>query len=434
MIYICNKCGYQSSKWVGKCDDCGQWGTFQLNNSSNNASGSAILELSNINPEPPKRLCSGIDEINKVLGGGMVEGSAILLGGEPGIGKSTLLMQIAANFSDKCLYVSGEESCGQISIRAKRLGLSKSGFLLLETNVLENIMSIVDSKKHLKLIILDSIQTIYTNKLGNSATGTVNQVRSCASSLIEVSKKANTALILVGHVTKDGQIAGPKTLEHMVDAVLYFEGQSDYQFRILRSVKNRFGVSNESAILEMSNQGLLEVDNPSAFFLSENNNSFSGISIFAGMEGSRAILIEIQALISSTNMATPRRAVVGWDVNRLAMIVAVLNSRYGIFLSDKEIYLNVAGGIKVNDPAADLAVACALVSACTNRPLPKKTVVFGEIALSGEVRKVSNAESRIKEANRLGFNKFIIPDSKLVLQDSVSANRVSHIKDIKKFF
>ncbi len=430
-MYLCKSCSKSVSKWSGKCPGCNEWGTLEESDPSSYSKNSKILKLHNISIEKTSRISTGIGEIDKVLGGGIVAGSAILIGGEPGIGKSTLLMQIASKFSQDCLYISGEESASQISMRARRLGLSNSGFLLLESNSLQDIKNTIQNHKKTNLMIIDSIQTTFSKENSSAIPGSITQVRVCTSELMEIAKKNNIILIIVGHITKDGQIAGPKTLEHMVDVVLYFEGQKDYQFRILRAVKNRFGMSNESAILQMSEKGLQEVDNPSSFFLSESDYSYSGISIFAGMEGSRAILIEIQALISKTHMPTPRRAVVGWDVNRLAMIIAVLNTRYGVFLNDKEIYLNIAGGIKVQDTAADLAVVCALLSASANKPIKNNCIIFGEVALSGEVRKVNFTGTRIKEAKRLGFHESIIPYSKHD-EKIPNSQTIRHVKDLQK--
>lgn len=471
-FYSCQSCGTIHKKWSGKCPDCNAWnslieeyevGGLGLSESNPSFSTNLLAKTKDIEPRNKidlvgldagitqvERTKITINELDRVLGGGLVLGSAILIGGDPGIGKSTLLIQAAAALSNqkmangennKVFYISGEESVDQVRLRAKRLGLDKSNVQLgCATNVLD-ILKAIDTKESPTLVIIDSIQTMYIDILG-SAPGTISQVRACASELTILAKKKNIALIIVSHVTKDGQIAGPKVLEHMVDTVLYFEGERNHQFRILRAIKNRFGAANEIGVFEMNDYGLLEVNNPSELFLSGANLNVSGTSVFAGMEGTRPILVEIQALIAPSFLPTPRRAVVGWDLNRLAMIIAVLNSRFGLNLGDKEVYLNIAGGLKVNEPAADLAVALALISAAKDVILPKNSAIMGEVGLSGEVRMVSHIDVRLKEAVKLGFENLILPKASEKLKNwpkikkdlgDVKIHLISHIRDLAVF-
>ena len=381
------------------------------------------------------RIITPIEELNRVLGGGLVPASAILVGGDPGIGKSTLLLQLTSQLADsgiKSLYVTGEESAEQVKLRAHRLQVgSKESYIVAATNV-HDILATIDALKHeVKLVVIDSIQTIYSSDY-SSAPGTVSQIRAVAHDLITYAKRNDIIMLLVGHVTKDGQLAGPKVLEHMVDTVLYFEGDASYHFRILRSMKNRFGSVNEIGIFEMTSGGLREVKNPSELFLMDRENNVSGISVFAGIEGSRPILVEIQALIAPSNMPMPRRSVVGWDPNRLSMILAVLSVRYGLNLSTYEVYLSVAGGLKITEPAADLAVAAAIVSAANNSPLPQGSVFFGEIGLSGEVRKVTQVDARIREASKLGFSEIFCATHPRQ-DESVKTTSISHVKQLKMF-
>ena len=466
-FYSCQECGAVHKKWSGKCPDCGAWNSLveEYETGGFGAQGGALstnlsaktsknpenrnkIELSALDSGVAQipRINIGIGELDRVLGGGLVPGCAILIGGDPGIGKSTLLIQAAASLANKdnnkVVYVSGEESTDQVRLRAKRLGLEKSAVKLASaTNVLD-ILKAIDTKDSPTLVIIDSIQTMYVDVL-NSAPGTVSQVRACGSELTILAKRKNIALIIVSHVTKDGQIAGPKVLEHMVDTVLYFEGERSHQFRILRSIKNRFGAAGEIGVFEMNDYGLMEVNNPSELFLSASDLNVSGTTVFAGMEGSRPILVEIQALIAPSFIPTPRRAVVGWDLNRLAMVIAVLNSRFGLNLGDKEVYLNIAGGLKINEPAADLAVILALISASKDIVLPKNSAIAGEIGLSGEIRMVSHIDIRLKEAVKLGFENLIIPASVKKLKNwskiandlgKVNIHFVAHIRDLAKFF
>ncbi len=363
-----------------------------------------------------------------------------MVGGDPGIGKSTLLLQVIAALSEgsKCAYISGEESIDQLRLRASRLGLDKAPARLAVATSVRDIVATLDDPDGAKVVVIDSIQTMYMDSM-ESAPGTVSQVRTSAQELIRLAKRRGFCLLLVGHVTKDGQIAGPRILEHMVDTVLYFEGERGHQFRILRSVKNRFGPTDEIGVFEMTDSGLHEVSNPSAVFLGDNDGDISGSSVFAGVEGTRPLLVEIQALVSATAYSTPRRAVVGWDTARLAMVLAVLETRAGLALGGSDIYLNVAGGLKIGEPAADLAVAAALVSAAKGVPVPSDTIFFGEIGLSGEIRAVTHADARIKEAEKLGFTGAVIPSNRKGLganrcrgakNGKMDIQEISHVSDI----
>jgi DNA repair protein RadA/Sms len=462
--YSCQECGTIHTKWAGKCPDCGAWNSLLEEYETGGANVEGGVLSSNVLTASKKdkghkiemagldtlgvdvpRIQVGIAELDRVLGGGLVKGSAVLIGGDPGIGKSTLLLQAAAslgNLGNNIYYISGEESIDQVRLRAKRLGLEKSGVKLASTTNVLDILKTLDNKDTPTAVIIDSIQTMYIEDLA-SAPGTVSQVRASAGELTMLAKRKNIILIIVSHVTKDGQIAGPKVLEHLVDTVLYFEGERGHQFRILRSIKNRFGAANEIGVFEMNEMGLSEVSNPSELFLSSRTENISGAAVFAGMEGTRPILVEVQALIAPSFMPTPRRAVVGWDLNRLSMIIAVLNARFGLNLGDKEVYLNIAGGLKINEPGADLAVAAALISAARDIPLPNNCAVMGELGLSGEVRMVSGIDIRLKEAAKLGFKNIIVPQGieKLKSWKSLKANlvgvniqTVSHIRDLARFF
>ncbi len=420
--FSCTACGAAHSKWSGRCDACGAWNTIQEDAplsaagpaaTSLGAARGAAIRLSDLATEetPPPRATSGIDELDRVLGGGLVPASAILVGGDPGIGKSTLLLQAAARFAGAglpTLYISGEEAAAQVRMRAQRLSLETAPVRLgAETN-LRDILTTLETEKP-ALAIIDSIQTMWADNVG-SAPGSVSQVRAAAHELTQFAKRRGTAIILVGHVTKDGQIAGPRVVEHMVDTVLYFEGERGHQFRILRAVKNRFGPADEIGVFEMTGAGLTEVANPSALFLSDRDRPAPGSVVFAGIEGTRPVLTEFQALVAPSPHSQPRRSVVGWDGGRLAMILAVLESRCGIPFAGLDVYLNVAGGMKIADPAADLAVATALLSAREDAALPADTVVFGEISLSGALRPVGQTENRLKEAEKLGFSSAIVPE------------------------
>lgn len=418
--YSCSACGNVTTKWSGRCEACGEWNSIvedgglsvgPKKGSIGGMKGSAI-KLTNLasHEAPVPRTNSGIDELDRVLGGGLVPASAILVGGDPGIGKSTLLLQAAAHFSQaglKVLYISGEEASAQVRMRAQRLGLGSADVQLGADTNLRDILTTMDTEKP-DLVIIDSIQTMWADTV-ESAPGSVSQVRAAAHELTTFAKRKGASVILVGHVTKEGQIAGPRVVEHMVDTVLYFEGERGHQFRILRAVKNRFGASDEIGVFEMSGRGLEEVKNPSALFLTDHEHAAPGSAVFAGIEGTRPVLVEFQALVAPSPLSQPRRTVVGWDSGRLSMILAVLEARAGIAFSGLDVYLNVAGGIRVNEPAADLAVAAALLSARENTPLAENCVVFGELSLSGALRAVAQTENRLKEAQKLGFTRVIGP-------------------------
>ena len=418
--FSCAACGAVSTKWAGQCETCDAWNTITEDSGlstgpakkSLGAKRGSTMVLSDLSSTeaPPPRTRSGVAELDRVLGGGLVPASAILVGGDPGIGKSTLLLQAAAHFARaglKTLYVSGEEASAQVRMRAQRLGLASAPVQLATETNLRDILTTLDTEKP-QLVIIDSIQTMWADHV-DSAPGSVSQVRAAAHELTSFAKRKGVSVVLVGHVTKDGQIAGPRVVEHMVDTVLYFEGERGHQFRILRAVKNRFGPADEIGVFEMTGRGLAEVANPSALFLSERGNASPGSVVFAGIEGTRPMLVELQALVAPSPHSQPRRAVVGWDSGRLAMILAVLEARCGIPFAGLDVYLNVAGGMKISEPAADLAVAAALLSAREDSSLPANTVVFGEISLSGALRPVSQTENRLKEAQKLGFTGAITP-------------------------
>jgi len=441
--YVCQSCGTVAGKWTGKCEGCGEWDTLveeqprEVVPKGLKTTSGRVIEFDSlttkIKAEP--RTLTNISEFDRVLGGGLVAGSAILLGGDPGIGKSTILLQLAANMARQgkvVAYISGEESMSQLQLRAERLGLTDAPVRLASGTNVGDIINTLEGMKDCDLLIIDSIQTMYIDTI-ESAPGTVAQVRSAGFELIRMAKQRNIVVFLVGHVTKDGQIAGPKLLEHMVDTVLYFEGERGHQFRILRSVKNRFGGTNEIGVFEMSGDGLNEVTNPSSLFLSQGNVQASGSAIFAGVEGSRPILVEVQALVADTYMASPRRAVVGWDTNRLAMVLAVLDTRAGLKFGDKEVYLNIAGGLKITEPATDLAVAAALLSSFRNIPLPKNSVFFGEIGLSGEIRQVPQMDARLKEAEKLGFETVFMPKSDKT-KTTMNAVKIGHVRELSDIF
>ncbi len=442
-IFTCQACGAIWPKWAGKCEACGEWNTLIEEAARPVVPGAlaapmgkkgkalAFVELTG-DAEPPARHASGISEFDRVCGGGLVPASAILVGGDPGVGKSTLLLQVAAALARRgkiVAYVTGEEAEAQVQERARRL---KSADAPVSLAAETDLRKILDGLKALKpdVVVVDSIQTVWAD--GVEATpGTVAQVRACAHELVRFAKKTGAVIILVGHVTKDGQIAGPRVVEHLVDAVIYFEGERGLPFRILRAVKNRFGPTDEIGVFEMVEQGLVETPNPSALFLGGAGDRPSGAAVFAGVEGSRPVLVEIQALAAATAYGTPRRAVVGWDSARLAMILAVLEARCGLSFSGRDVYLSVAGGLRISEPAADLAVAAALISALADRLLPSLCVVFGEVALSGEVRPAGRTDLRLKEAAKLGFAQaFAPPQKKANAGAGVKVREIAHIADL----
>jgi DNA repair protein RadA/Sms len=421
--FICQNCGAAYGRWQGKCEPCGEWNTLvEEGAAAPRASGPGrkpgkgrlftLEPLTGETHEAP-RLPSGVAELDRVIGGGLVRGSVLLMAGDPGIGKSTLLIQAAAAMAQaghRAVYISGEEAVAQVRLRADRLGIGGAAVELAAETSVEDIIATLSEGKTPRLVIIDSIQTMWTDAV-ESAPGTVTQVRGSAQALIRFAKRSGAAVILVGHVTKDGQIAGPRVVEHMVDAVLSFEGEGSHQFRILRAVKNRFGPTDEIGVFEMTGSGLREVANPSELFLSERDLGSPGTAVFAGIEGTRPLLVEIQALVAPTSLGTPRRAVVGWDTSRLAMVLAVLEAHCGVKLSGHDVYLNVAGGLRISEPAADLAAAAALMSSLANSPLPADAVYFGEISLSGAVRPVAQGPARLKEAAKLGFARAVVPEA-----------------------
>ncbi len=426
--YVCQACGSEANRWQGQCADCGEWNTlaeeagatvFEMKHHLR--SGGRTVELSGLDSDIklPDRCSTGIAEFDRALGGGLVPGSATLLGGDPGIGKSTLLLQAAANLARpnsvrgglSVAYISGEEAVDQVRLRARRLGLGDAPVQLAAATSVRDILTTIGNGAPPALLVIDSIQTMHSDLI-EGAPGTVSQVRASAQELIRFAKERGSALMLVGHVTKDGTIAGPRVLEHMVDTVLSFEGERSHQYRILRASKNRFGGTDEIGVFAMQEEGLAEVGNPSALFLTDRAEQVTGATVFPALEGTRPVLVEIQALVVRLSSgATPRRAVVGWDSGRLAMILAVLEARCGLSFSTAEVYLNIAGGYRISDPAADLAVAAALISALSEKPLPSDAVLFGEVSLSGELRPVAHGALRLKESAKLGFNRAFVPAS-----------------------
>jgi DNA repair protein RadA/Sms len=445
--YVCQSCGAAFPRWMGKCEACNAWNSIveeaareEMPKGLSRGKGKSIefVALDGKAPEAMRRQ-TGNAEFDRVTGGGLVRGSAILIGGDPGIGKSTLLLQIVTAVAGgakplRSAYISGEEAVEQVQLRAKRLGQQSHAVQIAAATNVRDIIASLDRSDPPDLVVIDSIQTMYLDNL-DSAPGTVAQVRSASAELIRLAKQRGFVLMLVGHVTKDGQIAGPRVLEHMVDTVLYFEGERGHHFRLLRAVKNRFGPANEIGVFEMTEGGLQEVPNPSALFLAERRGSVSGTTVFAGIEGTRPVLVEIQALVSPSPLATPRRAVVGWDSSRLAMLLAVLETRCELAFAGNEVYLNVAGGLRIGEPAADLAVALALISALTDRPVPEDVAAFGEIGLSGEVRMVSQPELRQREASKLGFRRVLMPRRRDAKKErnsvaGIEVLEIGHLQDV----
>lgn len=416
-IYRCRTCGYDSLKWLGKCPECGEWDAFEEESRTSKSdavklASVTVTSITEVEEEDDERILTGIGEFDRVLGGGIVPGSLVLIGGDPGIGKSTLMLQALCGLASnggKVLYVSGEESVRQIRMRGSRLGAGREGILLVSEIDVDAILGITEQEKPLVLVI-DSIQTMYNSSV-TSAPGSITQVRESTMRLMIMAKKSGVPVFLIGHVTKDGAIAGPRLMEHMVDTVLYFEGDRNHVFRILRAVKNRFGSTNEIGVFEMGEKGLDEVPNPSAVFLSERPENAPGSSVTSSMEGTRPVLVEVQGLASNTVYGTPRRTILGLDSNRVALIVAVLEKRAGLNLMGHDIFMNVAGGVKVDEPSADLSIAAAAASSFLDRPVPPGTVVVGEIGLTGEIRAVSHIDQRIAEARKMGFTKCIVPVS-----------------------
>ena len=444
--FVCQECGAATSKWAGRCEACGAWNAIVEEARSDGpprglkGSKGRAVEFTALEGKPaelPRRI-TDIAEFDRVVGGGLVPGSAVLIGGDPGIGKSTLLLQAAAALSadTACAYISGEESVDQLRMRAARLGLASAPVALAAATDVRDIAASLDAPNGPRVVVIDSIQTMFVDNL-DSAPGTVTQVRASAEALTRLAKKRGFTVLFVGHVTKEGAIAGPRVLEHMVDTVLYFEGERGHAFRILRAIKNRFGPTDEIGVFEMTGAGLSGVENPSALFLADRSEEVSGAAVFAGIEGTRPLLVEIQALVVRSAQATPRRAVVGWDGGRLAMVLAVLEARCGVALAGSEVFLNVAGGLRIAEPAADLAVAAALVSALTGKPAPSDTVVFGEIGLSGEVRAVAQMDLRLREAKKLGFSRAIVPArgrARAVAPEGLRLREIAKLSDLVEMF
>ena len=445
IAFVCDHCGKHLLKWMGRCPGCGEWNSVvekevavfpasSVHASRSNEDPGTVISLSEISGESRDRLGTGIEELNRVLGGGIVRRSVILVGGDPGIGKSTLLMQALGHMADagqKVLYVSGEESSEQLKLRADRLGIRADNFLVLVENELEAIIDKI-SQNEAAVVVLDSVQSVFSRSFEAQA-GSVSQVRQVAGRILECIKRGSSACFIVGHVTKDGALAGPRVLEHMVDTVLYFEGERGHSYRILRAVKNRFGSASEIGVFEMGDSGLNEVANPSELFLSERPEGVSGSIVTALVEGSRPILAEIQALVTGPAPGQGRRTCLGTDSQRLALMIAVIEKKLGLTLSDQDIFLNAVGGVRATEPAADLAIAAALLSSFMDRNVPKGTLVFGEVGLAGEVRRVSRAAARMKEATRLGFHRIIAPSSNaedLPLPAGATVSGISRINEL----
>lgn len=438
--YVCQACGSCFPKWSGKCEGCNSWNSLIEEQTADSFQKKTTLKaqkvefstLEDVSPPLP-RLLTGIDEFDRVCGGGLVSGSVLLVGGDPGIGKSTLLLQVAAAISGKapCAYISGEEAADQVRLRSKRLQVSTAPVNLATTTHIGDILKSLH--QNASVAIIDSIQTMYVEAL-DAAPGSVSQVRASAHELIRFAKKYGVTILIVGHVTKEGVIAGPRVLEHMVDTVLYFEGERGHHFRILRSVKNRFGPTDEIGVFEMTDKGLQQISNPSALFLPHRTEDVTGSCVFAGIEGTRPLLVEIQSLIAPSSLGTPRRAVVGWDSGRLSMILAVLEARCGLVCGNRDVFLNVAGGLRISEPAADLAVAASLLSSLADTPLPRDAVFFGEIGLSGEIRPVSQQEARLKEASKLGFKTaFLPPSSKMISIPEITLIPLAHVTELAHY-
>ena len=439
-VFFCQSCGYESAKWMGQCPGCKEWNTFVEETVDKKSVGKTRAAVSETKPVPlsaieastDERISTQMSELDRVMGGGIVSGSLVLVGGDPGIGKSTLLLQVCRNLAAQkidVLYISGEESLQQIKIRAQRVGsFEDSLHLLCETN-LDTIRSVIDREKP-QIVVIDSIQTMYSEDVG-SALGSVSQVREATSVLMQIAKGMNITIFIVGHVTKEGVVAGPRVLEHMVDTVLYFEGDRYAAYRILRGVKNRFGSTNEIGVFEMCQEGLREVKNPSEYMLSGKPEGASGSVVACSMEGTRPILLEVQALVCHTNFGMPRRTAAGTDYNRVNLLMAVLEKRLGLKLSDCDAYVNIAGGIRMNEPAIDLGIVLAIVSSYKERPIDEKTICFGEVGLSGEVRAVSMAEQRVLEAKKLGFTTCILPQVSRESMRPVEGIRLVGVRTVK---
>lgn len=437
-VFFCQNCGHEENKWLGQCPMCKEWNTFveenisvTKNNVAKKAKEAEVVELKNIETDFEERIRTHIQELDRVLGGGIVPGSLVLVGGDPGIGKSTLLLQVCQKLCEnkkQVLYISGEESLKQIKLRANRMGEFKEDlYLLCETN-LEVVRNIIENRRP-DIVVIDSIQTMYSEEVA-SAPGSVSQVRESTNVFMQLAKGLGISIFIVGHVTKEGTVAGPRVLEHMVDTVLYFEGDRHASYRILRGVKNRFGSTNEIGVFEMRQNGLVEVENPSEFMLNGKPEHASGSVVACSIEGTRPILIEIQALVCNSNFGMPRRTAAGTDHNRVNLLMAVLEKRLGLHLSNYDAYVNIAGGVKMNEPAIDLGIVMAIVSSYKNHPIDEKTIVFGEVGLSGEVRAVSMPEQRVTEAKKLGFETCIIPEVSKDMVKGIDGIKIIGVKNI----
>ncbi|MCQ4022056.1 MULTISPECIES: DNA repair protein RadA [unclassified Ruminococcus] len=446
-VYICSNCGYESAKWLGKCPGCGEWNTMNeeikeaAKNPSTIKSKTAIYsppqEITDIDTDDEKRYSTGSKELNRVLGGGLVKGSLVLIGGDPGIGKSTILMQVCNYMGQngkKVLYVSGEESKRQIKLRASRLGVDGNNIFLYTQTDCQTICELIKEESP-ELVVIDSIQTMSLSDL-SSSPGSVTQVRECTNMFMRCAKSLDVPIIVVGHVNKDGAIAGPKVLEHIVDTVLYFEGDKQMTYRILRAIKNRYGSTNEIGVLEMSDKGLFDVENPSLMLLSGRPKNVSGTCVACAIEGTRPILAEVQGLVCSSNYGNPRRMATGFDFNRMSLLLAVLEKRAGFFFSNTDAYLNIVGGLRLDEPAVDLAVAMALVSSLKDKPIDERTLAFGELGLAGEIRAVSHCGLRISEAQRLGFERCIVPyySLKSINKSNYTDIEIIGVKNIREAF
>ena len=443
-VFVCSNCGYESSKWLGKCPSCNEWNSFYEekavttsgNSKDKNKQKGKIIRLNDVEEKSTTRIKTGVAELDRVLGGGFVEGSLTLLGGEPGIGKSTLILQICdkVKVDGKILYVSGEESAEQIKIRADRLGIKNENLLFLSETDIDNVEDALE-KSEAKFAIIDSIQTMYSDEI-TSAPGSVSQVREITAQIMRMCKQKAITTIIIGHVTKEGNIAGPRVLEHMVDTVLYLEGERYFSYRILRGVKNRFGSTNEIGMFEMQNEGLVEIVNPSSILISERDGNPAGSTIAISLEGTRPLLLELQALTTPSVFGMPRRNAIGIDYNRLTLLIAVLEKRAGLNLGSQDVYLNIVGGIKVNEPALDLGIILAAASSFKNISIKEDIAVVGEVGLTGEVRRVNMIEKRLKEAEKLGYKTCIIPESnKKVLKENFKLDiiGVKNIRDAMKY-
>ena len=437
-VFFCQNCGHEENKWLGQCPMCKEWNTFveeavsvSKNSTVKLTKEAEIVALKDIETNQEERILTRIGELDRVLGGGIVPGSLVLVGGDPGIGKSTLLLQVCQKLSEdkrQVLYISGEESLKQIKLRANRMGeFREELYLLCETN-LEIIRNVIE-KRHPDIVIIDSIQTMYSEEV-TSAPGSVSQVRESTNILMQLAKGLGISIFIVGHVTKEGTVAGPRVLEHMVDTVLYFEGDRHASYRILRGVKNRFGSTNEIGVFEMRQNGLAEVENPSEFMLNGKPEHASGSVVACSMEGTRPILIEIQALVCNSNFGMPRRTAAGTDYNRVNLLMAVLEKRLGLPLSNYDAYVNIAGGVKMNEPAIDLGIVMAIASSYKNKPIDEKTIVFGEVGLSGEVRAVSMPQQRVAEAKKLGFETCILPEVSKEMAKEIQGIKIVGVKNI----